>query len=325
MSPDLQHLIVDPKVKWGYSADIGRRFRIDALRPGDADQIGDILVAVGQHDWWNATRGLFDEHPELICIARDVDGRVGGYAVTVTPATAPPMAHRDVLLGPWLRYANEVLRTDSAVLWREAVDLTGELGEVTSLLGAGGLTLSGISNPRFLFLPIAPEIPAAADFSARLDGVHVPELDLDAHGMALECHVVDMGPGGLIGNQRDWIYRETGAPPPGDARDVDGAELLKWLRNPASLADGPEWLGSSPSERLEMLRSLAASSLEVFGPAHDDQLARSIVVAAYLSDNQSHEVIAREMHVSRSAYFRRLHAASARFTAELAARAARSR
>jgi hypothetical protein len=65
--------------------------------------------------------------------------------------------------------------------------------------------------------------------------------------------------------------------------------------------------------------------LEVFGPAHDDQLARSIVVAAYLSDNQSHEVIAREMHVSRSAYFRRLHAASARFTAELAARAARSR
>ena len=181
MSPDLQHLIEDPTVRWGYSADIGSRFRID------------------------------------------------------------------VLLGPWLRYTRDVLATDSAVLWREAVDLTGELGEVTSLLGAGGLIASGISNPRYLFLPIAPEVPAAGEFSARLDGVHVPELDLYAHGMSLECHIVDMGPGGLIGTQRDWIYRETGSRPPSTAADVDGSELLKWLRTPSALAEGPQWLGSSPS------------------------------------------------------------------------------
>jgi hypothetical protein len=325
MSPDLQHLIVDPTVKWGYSADIGSRFRIDSLRPGDVDAIGGVLVAVGQAAWWDATRTLLERHPELVCVARDADGNVGGYALTVTPRTAPPLAHDDVLLGPWLRYTREVLDTDSAVLWREAVDLTGELGEVTSLLGAGGLILSGISNPRYLFLPIAPEIPAAGEFSARLDGVHVAELDLHAHGMTLECHIVDMGPGGLIGRQRDWIYRETGTQPPTDAIDVEGSELLKWLRSPSALADGPEWLGSSPSERRVALTTLADEALAVFGPSADDVLGRAIVVAAYLSDNRSHESVARQLHLSRSAYFRRLHAASARFGAELVAQARRLR
>lgn len=325
MSPDLQHLIEDPTVRWGYSADIGSRFRIDVLRPGDADEIGSILVAVGQSDWWKVTRVLFDHHPELVCVARDADGGVGGYAIAVTPRTAPELAHRDVLLGPWLRYTRDVLATDSAVLWREAVDLTGELGEVTSLLGAGGLISSGIANPRYLFLPIAPEVPAAGEFSARLDGVHVPELDLFAHGMSLECHIVDMGPGGLIGRQRDWIYRETGSQPPTTAGDVDAAELLKWLRSPATLADGPHWLGSSPYERWITLRSIGEDALDVFGPSADDVLARSIIVAAYLSDNRSHEAVARDLHLSRSAYFRRLHAASARFGAEAAARARRLR
>lgn len=318
MSPDLQHLIVDPTVKWGYSSDVGRRYRIDALRDGDVDQITELLEAVGQHEWWDVTRVLFERHPELVCIARDADGRIGGYAVTVTPRNAPPLAHRDVLLGPWLAFARTVLRSDSAVLWREAVDLTGELGEVTSLLGAGGLIMSGIANPRYLFLPIAPEIPAARAFSARLDGLHIAELDLHAHGLDLECHVVDTGVGGLIGNQRDWIYRETGVAAPTDPIDADATDLLKWLRNPAMLAAGPDWLGGSPSARIARLRRAGERALDVFGSSDDDVLAREIVAAAFLGDNRSHEAIARSLHLSRSAYFRRLNAASARFGEELA-------
>jgi hypothetical protein len=252
-------------------------------------------------------------------------GGIGGYAVTVTPSDAPPLAHEDVLLGPWLAYARETLHSESVVMWREAVDLTGELGEVTSLLGAGGLIASGIANPRYMFLPIAPELPAAQSFSERLDGQHVMELDLHAHGMDLECHVVDNGPGGLIGKQRDWIYRETGASPPTASVDVDGAELLKLLRDPSMLTAGPEWLGDSPSTRLATLLSLAQESLDVFGSTSADLLARSIIEAAYLSDNRSHETIARELHLSRSAYFRRLHAAAQRFASELALRAMRSR
>jgi hypothetical protein len=202
--------------------------------------------------------------------------------------------------------------------------LTGEMGEVTSLLGAGGLMSSGVANPRYLYLPIAPEVPAAGEFSARLGAEHVEELDVQAYGMHLQCHVVDFGAGGLLGNQRDWIYRETGAAPPSDIPVVDGGQLLRFLRDPSGLASGPSWLGASPSERLSRLRTLVERALCVFGPGHDDQIARSIIEAAYLGDNAPHEALARRLHLSRSAYFRRLNAASMRIGDELAAALQRS-
>lgn len=323
LSLDLQHLVVDRTVKWGFSSDIGRRYRIDALRPGDVEQIGSILNSVGADEWWAVTRVFFDDHPNLVGVARDPDGNVGGYYVAVSPSNAPQAAADDLLLGPWLRHAREVLRTNSAVLWREAVDLTGEMGEITSLLGAGGLMSTGVVNPRYLYLPIAPEIPAAEAFADRLGAVHVEELDMHAFGIDLECRIVDCGPGGLIGNQRDWIYRETGVAPPHEVPDVDPAELLRWLRDPAELSQGPAWLGDAPSERLTRLQSLVRSSLVAFGPNRDDELGRSIIEAAYLEDNAPHEAIARRLHLSRSAYFRRLQSATDRVAEELGARLVR--
>jgi transposase len=64
-------------------------------------------------------------------------------------------------------------------------------------------------------------------------------------------------------------------------------------------------------------------ALAVFGDSRDDVLARAIIEAAYLGDGASHEAIARRFHLSRSAYFRRLQAATSRVGSELAARAQR--
>jgi hypothetical protein len=229
------------------------------------------------------------------------------------------------LLGPWLRYARDELNTTSAVIWREAVDLTGEMGEVTSLLGAGGLLATGVANPRYGFLPISPLVPAAQQFSEALDAVHVPALDLHGHGMDLACHVVDFGPGGLLGFQRDWIYRETGAAAPLDQPDGDPARLLRLLREPGGLAHGPTWLGDTPAERLANLNQNVRVALDVFGTTHDDQLARAIIEKAFLGEAASHEAIARQLHLSRSAYFRRLNSASTRVGEEIVASARRSR
>ena len=225
-----------------------------------------------------------------------------------------------MLLGPWLRYVRDVLRTDSAVLAREAVDLTGESGEVTALLGAGGVLGTGVVNPRYVLLPISPVVPAAGVFSEALGAEHVAELDLHAYGMDLECHIVDFGSGGLLGFQRDWIYRETGVVPPPEPRDVDPGRLIRLLRDPNGLSYGPLWLGDTPSERLDNLRHMVSDALTVFGDHRDDDLARQIIEAAFLGDGASHETIARRFHLSRSAYFRRLQAATARLGAELSAR-----
>jgi hypothetical protein len=324
LSMELQHLVVDPNVRWGFASDVGNRYRIDRIRDGDADRIGSILDAVGVSEWWGVTKVFFTDHPECCGVARDAGGRVGGYFIAVSPASAPRAAERDPLLGPWLRYAHDELGTTSAVLWREAVDLTGEMGEVTSLLGAGGLLATGVVNPRYGFLPISPLVPAALQFSEALGAVHVPALDMHGHGMDLACHVVDFGPGGLIGFQRDWIYRETGSAVPVDGPEGDPARLLRMLREPAGLSHGPAWLGDTPAERLANLRRRVTAALDVFGSHHDDQLARAIIEAAFLGDAAPHEAVARQLHLSRSAYFRRLNAATTRVGVEVVASARRS-
>ncbi len=323
LSVELQHLVVDPNVRWGFASDVGNRYRIDRIRDGDAERVGAILDAVGVGEWWNVTKVFFSEHPECCGVARDARGHVGGYFIAVSPASAPRAAEDDPLLGPWLRYARDELGTTSAVLWREAVDLTGEMGEVTSLLGAGGLLATGVANPRYGFLPISPLVPAAQQFSEALGAVHVPALDMRGHGMELACHVVDFGPRGLIGFQRDWIYRETGSAVPVDSPDGDPGRLLRMLREPAGLAHGPAWLGDTPAERLANLRRRVTAALEVFGSHHDDQLARVIIETAFLGEAAPHEAIARQLHLSRSAYFRRLNSATARVGEEVVASARR--
>lgn len=320
LSTDLQHLVVNQDVRWGYSLDVGSRYRIDSIRSGDLEPIGAILNMAGAGDWWTAAERLIKARPECAGVARDRDGKIGGYYLAVSPQSAHAEADDDVLLGPWLDHARKVLRTTSAVLWRDAIDLTGEMGEVTSLLGAAGLIASGVDNPRYGYLPISPAVPAARAFSEALGATHLPELDVEAFGIHLECHLIDFGPGGVLGFQRDWVYRETGARPPRGAADPDPGQLIRCLRDPAGLTHGPDWLGDRPSDRLANLRALVTDALVVFGDSRDDQLARAIVTAAYLEDGAPHEALARRFHLSRSAYFRRLHAASARLGTELSSR-----
>ncbi len=133
-------------MRWGFSVDVGSRYHIDTIRPGDSDRIGAVLDAVGHGEWWAVSRTIIAEHPELAGVARDRNGNVGGYFISVTPASAPAVLHDDIVLGRWLEHARHVLQTTSAVLWREAIDLTGEMGEVTSLLGAGGIIGSGTEH-----------------------------------------------------------------------------------------------------------------------------------------------------------------------------------
>ena len=135
--------------------------------------------------------------------------------------------------------------------------------------------------------------------------------------MNLECHVVDFGPRGILGAQRDWVYRETGAAPPVDAPATEPTDLLRLLRDPAAMAEGPSWLGDRPSERMATARAFIAQAMNVFGPSRSDVLAREIIELAYLTVAEPHEAIARRLNLSRSAYFRRLQAATARIADEL--------
>lgn len=98
---------------------------------------------------------------------------------------------------------------------------------------------------------------------------------------------------------------------------ADLISLLRMLRVPRLLEKGPAWLGATAAERREVLQSWVESALQSFGSSPDDRLAVLIIREAYLDGQGSHETIARRLHLSRSAYFRRLGAALARIAADI--------
>jgi hypothetical protein len=319
LSADLQHLVLDERVRWGFAADVGSRYRVDSVRPGDGAIVAAAMDAAGVRDWWLSTRVFFEQHPDFVSIARTTEGTIGGFSIAVSPDRYPAAAESDPLLGKWLPYAREHLRTRAAVLWRDAWDVSGAAGEITGLLGAAGVLSTGVPNPRYGFLPINPANPSAVEFAATLGAHHVHELDVAGQGQHLECHILDFGPGGLLGFQRDWIYAETGAAPPAPMPDpdLDPVTLVRMLRDPGALAAGNEWLGRTPSDRLDALRQRVRRALDVFADTRNDRTDRAIVEAAYLEEAAPHEVIARRLHLSRTTYFRRLHDATRRVAEEV--------
>jgi len=324
LSIDLAHLVESDTIRWGYSWDGNARHRIDDLRPGDSEAIAALLSRRGHRALYTGATRFFEEAPGRVAVARDADDRLCGYQISVTPANAPRFANDHSLLGPWLEHARA--RTSAAILCSEAVDLTGEpRSGVQALLGMAAILRSGLDNPRLAYMPINPRLPGALAFSAALGAEHVQELDRHVAGIQIECHLLDYGPGGLLGAQRDVVYRELGLEPPGEAAGPPVAidesqvrEALRNLGNPHKLARGPLGRGALPQERAAHVRALIEDARErAFGETDDERLLERVLVRGYLDPAPSHEAAANELHLSRSAYFRRLKAASRRVAEHL--------
>ena len=164
-----------------------------------------------------------------------------------------------------------------------------------ALLNMATILRSGLRNPRYAYLPIDPRSRAALAFSAAVGARHVPELDVDGW----ECHVLDYGPGGLLGAQRDLVRRELGLAEPrtGRARGAAQPPSPGRRRGPRAAAErGRAGVRDTP----------------------DEQLLRRVLIRGYFDPAASHEAAAHELHLSRAAYFRRLRAASDRVAEWLA-------
>jgi hypothetical protein len=320
LSVDLAHLIENRSIRWGYSWAGSGRYRIDSVRPGDAEAVRAVLVDRDHGGWWPLLERFFNEAPARVGIARDQEDRLAGYLVSVTPRNAPSFAADDPLLGPWLAHANSRSPGGNAVLWHDAVDLTECESGVQAMLGVAGMMQSGLANPRLAYLPIHPRLPEALEFARVLGARHVPELDLRLAGVEVECHLLDYGPGGLLGAQRDVVYAEVGLRPPHTPPvDVEVVRrALRDLRVPSRLAASELATGDALEERAESVRARLADATEhAFGETADERLLRRVLVRGYLDPAPSHELAAKELNLSRAAYFRRLRLAVARIAAHL--------
>ena len=329
---DLAHLVESPAVRWGYSWEGSSAFRIDDVRPGDAARVDELLASTGYARHWRETRRFFEHSPEHVAVARDADDRICGYTVAITPGTAPPFAAADPVLGRWLEHAAGLDPAGEAVLWRDSVDLTRDpRSGVIAMLGMAGVLRSTLESPRYAYLPINPRLEGALEFSAAVGARHISELDALIGPVEIECHLLDYGEGGILAAQRDLVYRELGlVPPEPDPGERTGGvdfaavrDALRGLKVPRDLATSPLATGATPRQRAESVSALLREAADqAFGSSPEEQLLRQVLLRGYIEPAASHELAASELHLSRSAYFRRLRAATARVTDYLGERLA---
>ena len=322
LSIDLAHLVENEAIRWGYSWDGSVDHRVDDLRAGDAATIERLLTQRGHEGWFAQSRRFFGEAPSRVAVARDAEDRLCGYQVSVTPVNAPPFAEQHPLLGPWLEHARARPHGHEAILCSASIDFTDNpRSRVQALLGMASILRSGLDNPRYAYLPVNPRVPGALDFSAALGAAHLSALDLEIGGVEIECHVIDYGPGGLIGAQRDVVYVELGLAPrrppaPRDTGVIGDETVREALRNlhlPHRLAASELACGEGTEERAAYVQNLLAEAAErAFGQSEDERLLRRVLVRGYLDPAPSQEAAADELHMSRSSYFRRLKAATHR-------------
>lgn len=319
---DLQHLVQDPAIRWGFAWDTSGRFRIDKPRGGDVEAIagrgGRAALA-----WLDSARRYFAEARDRVTVVRDPDDQIAGYGIGATPANAPPFSVDDPLLGPRLRHAAANVPGAAVIVWRQAVDLTHERsGPVTALLGMAGVLGSGLANPAAAYLPIVRGDARAEAFSAACGARPLDELAVEHGGVRVECHVLDYGPGGLLAFQRAAVYRELGLAPPPPPPTLEAVrEALRHYRSPVLLAAGPLAPASgSPASRASAVRKQIDDAVrDAFGSSPEDELLHSVLVRGYLDPAPTHEQAADELSLSRAAYFRRLRTAVERLAAQLGA------
>lgn len=329
ISVDLALLLSDPTTRWGFGWDETGEHRVDALRSSDLEGIEARLAAADHETWWPVARRLLERAPELAHVVKDHQGRPAGMLVTASTSTPAALVADDPVLGPWLGDARERERRGGrALLWRNATALSQHPG-VQPLLGGAGLLLGGVPNPRYLYLPIDPAHPQAMAFSAALGAEHVAQLDVRIGSDLTECHLVDAGPGGIVGAQLAAVLAELGAPPvrsgaepvpgatPVAMRDAVRDALRDWQR-PDLLAACRLAEGVETADRAAHVRGRVLAAIDrAFGESRRDQALRRVVEAAYFERTTSHEQVARSLHLSRATYFRHLREATDRIAAHV--------
>jgi hypothetical protein len=345
MAVEMADLVDNAAIRWAFGWEGSIDYRIDDVRPGDAERIAQLMAERHLEDWWAHSERLLRDAPDRVAIARDRQDHVCGFMSYMSPSTAPAFLDEDPIVGPRLAHARGDAHRGDSLLWHDSFDFTGwpagdradrgfsgSGGRVKAMLGMAGLLRSGVRNPRFIYLPINPENEGAGAFAAATGATHLPELDCRLPDHMIECHRIDLGPGGLCGALRYFVYQELGLTEPDPhQRDVPAVEreavrdALRHFHVPHELAASPLARGDTPQERAESVRALLRGATDAaFGDTHNERLLKAVLTRGYLEPGPSHEGVAHALSLSRAAYFRRLRVAADRVADHLAQSSARA-
>ncbi len=309
---ELASLVEDPELRLG--ADRSATFYADVPRPDDIESLAEATGA-GSTAWFGRLVRWCDEQPGQAIAVRRADGTLSGMSVVAMASAVPSWAEDHPETGPVLRWLRERDLVDHAALTHDTIILEDPLddatrAEVIRVGNAGTMAMGAVHNPRYVF--------ATADASTDYRGIAplhyepVDELRRSDGERELITLSADFGPGGLVGQMYGLVLAEQGEDLPDDVGAAANAQaVLAALRrfhdddalstNPLAAADG------SVADRADGVRATVRAVVEgTFGSSPGDQRLREAIVRAYLDPDGGHGIAQRELHMSRSTFYRHL-------------------
>ncbi|WP_205696524.1 hypothetical protein [Conexibacter sp. SYSU D00693] len=258
--------------------------------------------------------GYARRSPHAVHVLRDVDGTVLAFGVVLAADDDDAIDDEDELLAGWTRDARGLGAADRSLLWRgswtSAAVAPEDRAQVSATVRfAATIRAGGLVRNR-IYVPVHHDEPGL-EHLVRRSGAERRE-GLDAQGEGVMTWILDFGDEGLLGRlvvlgtAREPDPRR--APEPGEVR-----EALRAFHDPVALAASPFATGTTVAARAEAARSeLLRLIEEAFGDSADERFQRDLLHRAYVERGVALEHLAREFHVSRRTFFRRLRAATDR-------------
>lgn len=311
---ELADLVEEPTLRVGFDA--SSTHYVDGLRREELAHIADLIGASGSAWFARFARWCTDQPRNAIAVRR-ADGTISAVSVVCMASEMPPWAWDDIETGPVLRRARELGSLDETASMHDAIILETDpaaVAEVFRVGNAGSMGVGAVRNPRYVYVTN----PSHRDDDGRapLGYRDVPELRRSDGERELVTSMVDFGPDGFVGQLYAMILAEHQVEvPPASTSSAVGRALVDALR---SFHDD-DALGTSPlagGHGAASARTAVRSAIDAaFGPSAADQLLRRALERTYLDPEGGHGPAQRELHMSRSSFYRHLQRARRRLAA----------
>lgn len=314
---ELTSLIENPLVRAGAGLGAGNTHYADSLRAGDIDravEMGGILARrrMAELAPWA------ERFPEFTTVVRRSTGRLAGIALCVPASVLLSSDPEDATVAPIVEH----IRADHGDADRSLV-LIGDLkledggpeavSELMRVGNAAAVTRSGIPNVRYIYVNEWSSSVFLAEFMASLGYRELVDMRRNVRGESLTTWLSDFGPQGLAGFIHSIVLAENGAPPSKSNRD--GSELLRAVRefgdDRAMAARAPH--ESDPATGASAARAAVRAEVDArFDDSPSDRELHRVLEVGYLEPSLGERAILERLHLSRSAYYRKLREARER-------------
>jgi len=307
---ELADLIENPEVRLGFDA--STTHYADFVRPGDLDQVA-AATGAGDTAWFARFRRWCEDVPRHAVTVRRATGELVGVTLVYLATDVPTWAEGAIEAGPVLDRIRAEGQLHEAVLMHDTTILEdpADLAACAEVIRVGNnaATVMVMARPRYLYVTATRR--REGDGTEPLGYQEVTDLRRSDDERQLQTIASDFGPDGAVGQLYGMILMEQQAEAPAGATGATGLAVLAAVRS----FQADQALATSPlapatgtvAERAAAVRAQVEDALAgAFGPSAADQLLRRAIERTYLDPDGGHGIAQRELHMSRSSFYRHL-------------------